>query len=159
MILEVIRKKGVSLNVKRFKDFLKNTFENIGYKVSETSFKTGVRIGGEGEVFEYSFLLTCEKKIITKRNREWNYVVKINFKMTGIPETPWKREKLLGDVEIRIVGGFEHRKEDLTVHHNPLILILQRIFGIKPEKIYKKTGEDLKKEIREVKKKIEKILG
>lgn len=131
----------------------------MGYKVSETSFKTGVKMGVEGEIFEYSFLLLCEKRIVTRRGREWDYVVKINFKMTGVPEVHWRREKIFGDVEIRIVGGFEHRKEDLTVHHNPLILIFQRIFGIKPEKIYKKTGEDLKREIREVKRKIEKILG
>lgn len=159
MILEVIRRKDISLNVSRFKKFIINEFRKKGYDVSETSFKTNIKMTKDGEIFEYSFSLECVKEITMKRGREWKYTVKVDCTIKGVPKVAWKRERLLGEVELKIVGGFEHKKEDLTVHYNPFILILQRIFGEKPENIYLKTEENLKKEIKEIKKKIEYFLG
>ncbi len=151
MIYERIIREDSEYSPSEIKKRIIEVFSKKGYDYLETSNKRNVKITKNGEIFEFGFSILFEKVVPGWRDKDWKYVVSVKFNSSGVPSGKGY-ERFVGRYEIRIVGGVEHKKELTTVHHNPFILILQRVFGRKPEDIYSDVREALRREIDEIKK-------
>ncbi len=155
MIIKEIKKK-VRLDIF---EFFRNTvriFEKRGYSADEKSFERKVLFTGEGEKILYSFEYLMEKEIPTRKGEEWKFSVKVYGKFEGIPKE--NINILEGNLSMKFVGGVEHKKGDTTISHNIFVLIMNRLFGKKPEEIFSEVQEKFKKEMKDILKEIKGML-